>query len=114
MNCLLIEGPSTDEFVNLALESLTERQRLSLVYRFGIGGHKPMTYEEIGHEFGVSGKRARGLTLKALRRLRHPSNAKLLRVSFEAFITRDQRPAICRNRPPEWCMNKYHGAKDFE
>lgn len=108
-------GPSVDDFINLVLESLTEREKMALVYRFGIGGHKPMTYEQVGKEFGINRDRVRTVIARALRKIRRsPSSMRLLTSSKRLYSGHSRQPAICRNRPPEWCMNKYHGAKDFE
>lgn len=101
----LILGPSADDFINLALETLTEREKLSLVYRFGIGGHSTMTYNEIGKTFGVTKERARILVRTALRKLRRPWCRKLL-VNHSC---NERRCAISHNRPAWWCEHKYHG-----
>lgn len=108
-------GPSVDGFINLVLESLTEREKIACIYRFGIGGHSTMTYEQIGKEMGCTRAWARQLVVQALYKIRRsPSSMRLMKSSRQLYASRHRSPAICKNRPPEWCMNKYHGAKDFE
>ena len=103
-------GPSADDFINLAMSSLTDRERESLVLKFGLGGRQPMTYQQIGNEFGnVSRERVRQIVMKALRKLRHPCRIDMLIIARECYTDRARSYAICRNRPPEWCMCKYHG-----
>ena len=104
------EGPSVDEFINLVLESLSERQKLVIVYRYGIGGTKPMTYKEIGKKLGVCKERARCIVMKAIYLMSKPWNKKILRLSIDLRDYNWEKPALCRDRPPEWAMNKYHGA----
>ena len=54
------------------LNTLTERQRKVIKYRF----FGPYTLKEIGERFGVSGERIRSIEAKALRRLRYPTRSK--------------------------------------
>ncbi len=55
------------------LATLSEREARVLKMRFGLGGYKPMTLEEVGREFGVTRERVRQIEAKALRKLKHPS-----------------------------------------
>ena len=52
------------------LEVLDERERKIVDARFGLGGQKPKTLEEVGHEFGVTRERIRQLQNIALKKLR--------------------------------------------
>ena len=47
--------------------------------RFGIGEKSAHTLEEVGQEFYVTRERIRQIEAKALRKLRHPSRATLLK-----------------------------------
>ena len=105
-------GPSVDEYINLVLESLTDREKMALIYKFGIGGHACMTYEQIGNEFGINRDRVRTVIARALRKIRRsPTNMKLIKEARHTYSGQGRKPAICHDRPPEWAMNKYHGAK---
>src|SRR3989344_1351102 len=67
-----------DEQIEKALRCLPERQREALKHRYGLCGYTPKTYEELGVVLNVTGERARQIELKALRKLQHPTRAKLL------------------------------------
>lgn len=60
------------------LEELKPKERDILEKRFGIGGKKPMTLEEIGAQYNVTRERIRQIEAKALRKLRNPSRKKKL------------------------------------
>lgn len=68
-----------------ALAQLTPKEAEVLRLRFGIGKNSDHTLDEVGDKFKVTRERIRQLESKALRRLRHPTNAKLLR-SFVEFL----------------------------
>ena len=61
------------------LANLGERERRVIEMRFGLEGGEPRTLEEVGREFGVTRERARQMEAIALRKLREPENARLLR-----------------------------------
>ena len=61
------------------LKSLTPREERVLTLRFGLEDGRSRTLEELGREFNVTRERVRQIEAKALRKLRHPSRAKLLR-----------------------------------
>ncbi len=61
------------------LSSLTPREEKVLRMRFGIGEKSDHTLEEVGQDFFVTRERIRQIEAKALRKLRHPSRAKLLK-----------------------------------
>ena len=65
--------------INQALKSLTPREEKVIRLRFGLDDGRPRTLEEVGKEFNVTRERIRQIEAKALRKLRHPSRAKLLR-----------------------------------
>ncbi|HNP89551.1 MAG TPA: RNA polymerase sigma factor RpoD [Candidatus Woesebacteria bacterium] len=69
--------------INEVLETLSGREANVLRYRFGLGGERPMTLEEVGKKFGVTRERIRQIEAKALRKLKHPSRRKKLQDYLE-------------------------------
>ncbi len=67
------------EHTNKALKSLTPREEQVLKLRFGIGDGTEHTLEEVGRTFNVTRERIRQIEYKALRKLRHPARAHLLK-----------------------------------
>ncbi len=61
------------------LRSLTPREEQVLKLRFGIGDGTEHTLEEVGRTFNVTRERIRQIESKALRKLRHPARAQLLK-----------------------------------
>jgi RNA polymerase primary sigma factor len=66
------------EYLNLALEDLNERERQVLIMRFGLADGKVRTLEEVGSHFRVTRERIRQIETKALAKLRQPARAKRL------------------------------------
>ncbi len=67
------------EAVEAVLSTLSDREHRILERRFGLDGGCPRTLEEVGQEFGVTRERIRQIEAKALRKLRHPSRAQVLK-----------------------------------
>ncbi len=65
------------------LSTLTPREEKVLKMRFGIGERANHTLEEVGQDFEVTRERIRQIEAKALRKLRHPSRARVLRAFVE-------------------------------
>ncbi|MBP5159147.1 MAG: RNA polymerase sigma factor RpoD [Lachnospiraceae bacterium] len=65
--------------ISKLLDTLSERERRVLVLRFGLNDGRGRTLEEVGREFKVTRERIRQIEAKALRKLRHPSRAKMLK-----------------------------------
>lgn len=74
-----IEASDTLNTVNAVLDTLPEREADILRYRFGMKGDRPHTLEEIGQIYGLTRERVRQLEDKAMRKLRHPARAAMLR-----------------------------------
>ncbi|MDO4975901.1 MAG: RNA polymerase sigma factor RpoD [Eubacteriales bacterium] len=71
------------EELELAMASLTERERNVIKLRFGLDDGKTRTLEEVGKEFCVTRERIRQIEAKALRKLRHPSRSRKLKDFLE-------------------------------
>ena len=67
------------EEIMKVLDTLTPREKSVLEQRFGFVDGRPKTLEEVGAEFHVTRERIRQIEAKALRKLRHPSRAKMIR-----------------------------------
>jgi RNA polymerase primary sigma factor len=67
------------EAVNGVLAGLTPREAKVLRMRFGIDMNTDHTLEEVGKQFDVTRERIRQIEAKALRKLRHPSRADIMR-----------------------------------
>jgi RNA polymerase primary sigma factor len=65
--------------IELALNSLPEKQQKVLRYLYGIGMDTPMGMEDIGAEFNLTRERVRQIRDKALETLRQHTNAMRLR-----------------------------------
>lgn len=70
---------ANSEIVANILSTLSDRENKVLTLRFGIGREKGLTLEEVGQEMGVTRERIRQIESKALRKLRNPIRASLLR-----------------------------------
>ncbi len=66
------------EYLQLALENLNDRERQVLIMRFGLADGRVRTLEEVGEQFSVTRERIRQLETKALAKLRHPNNSRKL------------------------------------
>ena len=60
------------------LRTLDDREEMVVRMRFGLGGQKPKTLDEVGGIFGLTRERVRQIEAKALRKLRHPSRSRSL------------------------------------
>lgn len=60
------------------ISTLTDREQKIIRLRFGIGGGRPHTLEEVGNEFDVTRERIRQIEAKALSKLRKNKDTKKL------------------------------------
>lgn len=79
--------PSTHSFdeqevLRQVLSTLTPKEEQIIIHRFGLCGSHAETLEDAGRSIGVSRERARQLQSSALRKLRNPSRANLLKECF--------------------------------
>lgn len=70
---------ANSQIVESVLSTLSNKEADILRMRFGIGADKPMTLEEVGQHYGVTRERIRQVENKAIRKLRNPIRAKMLR-----------------------------------
>lgn len=77
-----IEDDERKEAVQNILDTLTDREQLIIKNRFGIGMNRAKTLDEIGKELGISRERVRQIEATALKKLRNPRRAALLKEFF--------------------------------
>jgi RNA polymerase primary sigma factor len=65
------------------LASLSYRERRLIEMRFGLGGSRRHTLDEVGQEFGITRERVRQIEKKTLDKLRHPRYSRGLREYIE-------------------------------
>lgn len=65
------------------LKTLNNREAQVLRLRFGLGGRRECTLDEVGKQFNVSRERIRQIEQEALKRLRHPSRCEHMRCFLE-------------------------------
>jgi RNA polymerase primary sigma factor len=71
------------ENLNLALNTLSAREKDVIIKRYGLIDDKPRTLEDVGNEYGVTRERIRQIESKALRKLRRPAIATYIRPYFD-------------------------------
>lgn len=77
-----IEDDERKEAVQNILDTLNNREQLIIKNRFGIGMNRAKTLDEIGKELGISRERVRQIEAAALKKLRNPRRAALLKEFF--------------------------------
>ncbi len=65
----VVEDDSFEE-VNLALESLNEREKDIVCKRFGLNNNSPLTLEQIGAQYNISKERVRQIINRALEKMK--------------------------------------------
>lgn len=77
-----VEESDQNETIYKILDTLDEREKIVIMRRFGIKQDRTRTLDEIGKELGLSRERIRQIENTALRKLRNPCRAKILRQFF--------------------------------
>lgn len=62
------------------LDKLTDRERIVLTDRYGLDDNVEKTLEQVGQKLGITRERVRQIEEKALKKLRHPSRSKKLKI----------------------------------
>ncbi len=75
--------------IQAVLETLDERERKILELRFGIVDGTSRTLEEVGAEFNVTRERVRQIESKALRKLRHPTRSRRIKMFLDMSSKED-------------------------
>jgi len=70
--------------IKTIFETLNEKEKKVLMFRFGIGDRIPQTLEQVGQIFGVTRERIRQIEAKAIRKVQHRARAN--NVQFEDFL----------------------------
>ena len=79
-------GLALRDHTAIMLKTLTPREERIIRMRFGLEDGTQRTLEEVGQAFSVTRERIRQIEAKALRKLRHPSRARELRVFLEGAV----------------------------
>jgi hypothetical protein len=69
-----------------ALDTLSEREKEVVVLRFGLKDGEAKTLEDVGKYFKKTRERIRQIEAKALRKLRHPTRARIINSSSKYFV----------------------------
>jgi len=67
---LILQDSDLTKYLNLWLSQLSEKQRLVIERRFGVGNGEEATLEEIGLEMGLTRERVRQIQMTAIKHLR--------------------------------------------
>lgn len=68
------------EYIQRVLKTLTAKEEKVIRMRFGIGVDRDHTLEEVGRHLSITRERVRQIEAKALRKLKHPSRLRALKI----------------------------------
>ena len=69
---------SLQQDINSVLNTLSQKERDIIQYRFGLNGRTPLSLKEIGDQYNLTKERIRQIEKKALKRLQHPTRSQYL------------------------------------
>lgn len=87
------EAKRVRQALSAMVERLAPRLGYVVIARYGLNGHVPFVYRQIGAALGLSGERARQLHAEALVRLRHPGHSYHLRSLLDRHTLADYEQA---------------------
>jgi RNA polymerase sigma factor (sigma-70 family) len=87
------EAEAVRETLQALVGRLPPRLEYVVVARYGLNGHAPFFYRQIGAAFGLTGERARQLHTEALVWLRHPAHSYRLRSLLDRHTFADYERA---------------------
>lgn len=82
--------------IDRALSTLTDREQNVLIMHYGLKDNSVKKLDDIGAVFNVTRERVRQIEAKALRRLRHPSRARILK-SYLGYDENNNRKVLSYN-----------------
>jgi len=68
------------EYIQRVLSTLSPKEAKVIRMRFGIGVDRDHTLEEVGRHLSITRERVRQIEAKALRKLKHPSRLRALKI----------------------------------
>ncbi len=71
------------ERLNKALDTLTDREKDVILMRFGFKDGHQYFLEEVGRKYNLTAERIRQIEMKAIRKLRHPSRSREIRLLWD-------------------------------
>ena len=74
------ELTESSEHIQRVLRTLTPKEEKVIRMRFGIGVDRDHTLEEVGRHLSITRERVRQIEAKALRKLKHPSRMRALKI----------------------------------
>ncbi|MCX7725127.1 MAG: sigma-70 family RNA polymerase sigma factor [Thermodesulfovibrio sp.] len=80
------ERAELSEHIQRILKTLTPKEEKVIKMRFGIGEDRDHTLEEVGRYLSITRERVRQIETKALRKLKHPSRMRLLKMLISDVI----------------------------
>ena len=74
------EKSEASEYIQKVLRTLSAKEEKVIRMRFGIGVDRDHTLEEVGRHLSITRERVRQIEAKALRKLKHPSRLRALKI----------------------------------
>ncbi len=74
------ERSETSQYIQRVLRTLSSKEEKVIRMRFGIGVDRDHTLEEVGRHLSITRERVRQIEAKALRKLKHPSRLRALKI----------------------------------
>lgn len=75
----VMRNQSTREDIIKIFDTLEEREKIVMIMRFGFDDGESKTLEDVGEELGITRERVRQIEARALRKLRQPARANMIK-----------------------------------